>query len=70
MITITTGFHDIVPLHIAETITCIVSMFIGVLITALKIANLQRTRIGQFDADRLNFQRKMELIKVQNVVSR
>ena len=60
---ITTGFGDIVPLHIAETITCIVSMFIGVLITALSIANLQRT-IGQFDADRLGFQRKMELIKV------
>ena len=67
MITITTGFGDIVPLHIAETITCIVSMFIGVLITALTIANLQRT-IGQFDADRLGFQRKMELIKVRNIV--
>ena len=64
---ITTAFGDIVPLHIAETITCIVSMFIGVLITALTIANLQRT-IGQFDADRLNFQRKMELIKVRNIV--
>lgn len=59
---ITTGFGDIVPLHIAETIWCTISMFIGVLITALTIANLQRT-IGQFDAARLNFQRKMELIK-------
>ena len=59
---ITTGFGDIVPLHIAETVWCTISMFIGVLITALTIANLQRT-IGQFDAARLNFQRKMELIK-------
>lgn len=46
---ITTGFGDIVPLHIAETIWCIFSMFVGVIITALTIANLQRT-IGQFDA--------------------
>jgi len=38
-------------------------MFVGVIITALTIANLQRT-IGQFDAARLNFQRKMELIKI------
>jgi len=59
---ITTGFGDIVPLHISETLWCIFSMFVGVIITALTIANLQRT-IGQFDADRLNFQRKMELIK-------
>lgn len=59
---ITTGFGDIVPLHIAETTWCIFSMFIGVLITALTIANLQRT-IGQFDSARLYFQRKIELIK-------
>ena len=64
---ITTGFGDIVPLQIAETITCVLTMFIGVLITALTIANLQRT-IGQFDAARLSFQRKMELIKVLRVV--
>ncbi|KAL7540091.1 hypothetical protein ACHAXR_012578 [Thalassiosira sp. AJA248-18] len=59
---ITTGFGDIVPLHISETVWCIISMFIGVVITALTIANLQRT-IGQFDHARLIFQRKMELIK-------
>lgn len=59
---ITTGFGDIVPLHIAETIWCIFTMFVGVLITALTIANLQRA-IGQFDAARLNFQRKVELIR-------
>ena len=59
---ITTGFGDIVPLHINETLWCIFSMFVGVLITALTIANLQRT-IGQFDAARLSFQRKMEMIR-------
>ena len=59
---ITTGFGDIVPLHISETIWCIGSMFVGVLITALTIANLQRT-IGQADAARLGFQRKLEMIK-------
>ncbi|KAL9190988.1 hypothetical protein ACHAXT_000694 [Thalassiosira profunda] len=59
---ITTGFGDIVPLHVAETAWCILSMFVGVLIAALTIANLQRT-IGQFDAARLGFQRKVELVK-------
>ena len=59
---ITTGFGDIVPLNTGETAWCIFSMFVGVVITAMTIANLQRT-IGQFDAARLTYQRKMELIE-------
>lgn len=37
-------------------------MFVGVVITALTIANLQQL-VTNLDASRLNFQRKMELIK-------
>ncbi len=59
---ITTGFGDIVPLHISETVWCIVSMFVGVIITALTIANIQ-SLVTSVDAPRLNFQRKMEMIK-------
>ena len=58
---ITTGFGDIVPLHLSETVWCIISMFIGVLITALTIANIQ-SLVTSIDAPRLNFQRKMEMI--------
>ena len=59
---ITTGFGDIVPLHISETVWCIISMFVGVIITALTIANIQ-ILVTSVDAPRLNFQRKMEMIK-------
>jgi hypothetical protein len=59
---ITTGFGDIVPLHISETVWCIISMFVGVIITALTIANIQ-SLVTSVDAPRLNFQRKMEMIK-------
>jgi hypothetical protein len=59
---ITTGFGDIVPLHISETVWCIMSMFVGVIITALTIANIQ-SLVTSVDAPRLNFQRKMEMIK-------
>eukprot|EP00956_Cyclotella_meneghiniana_P022301 scaffold41972_cov65-Cyclotella_meneghiniana.AAC.1 len=59
---ITTGFGDIVPLHIHETMWCIFSMFIGVIITALTIANLQLL-VTNLDASRLEFQRKIEMIK-------
>ena len=59
---ITTGFGDIVPLHISETVWCIVSMYIGVIITALTIANIQ-SLVTSVDAPRLNYQRKMEMIK-------
>lgn len=51
-----------VPLYIHETIWCIFSMFIGVMITTLTIANLQLLVIN-LDASRLNFQQKIELIK-------
>ena len=59
---ITTGFGDIVPLHINETIWCIFSMFVGVIITALTIANLQLL-VTNLDASRLEFQRKIEKVK-------
>eukprot|EP00804_Cyclotella_cryptica_P021886 CCRYP_000852-RA/>CCRYP_000852-RA protein AED:0.03 eAED:0.03 QI:454/0.9/0.90/1/0.7/0.72/11/722/2116 len=59
---VTTGFGDIVPLYIQETIWCILSMFVGVLITTLSIANLQLL-VTNLDASRLNFQQKIELIK-------
>ena len=58
---ITTGFGDIVPLQISETVWCIISMFVGVIITALTIANIQ-ILVTSVDAPRLNFQRKMEMI--------
>ena len=56
------GFGDVVPLHMAETRWCIFSTFVGVIITAFTIGNLQRT-IGQVDETRLGFQRKMEMVK-------
>ena len=59
---ITTGFGDIVPLHISETVWCLFSMFVGVIITALTIANIQ-ILVTSVDAPRLNYQRKMEMIK-------
>jgi hypothetical protein len=59
---ITTGFGDIVPLHIHETVWCIFSMFVGVIITAVTIANLQLL-VTNLDASRLEFQRKIEMIK-------
>jgi len=58
---VSTGFGDIVPLHISETVCCIISMFVGVIITALTIANIQ-SLVTSIDAPRLNFQRKMEMI--------
>ena len=49
-------------MHIRETVWCIFSMFVGVIITALTIANLQQL-VTSIDASRLDFQRKMEMIK-------
>lgn len=51
-----------VPLHIHETLWCIFSMFIGVMITTLTIANLQLL-VTNLDASRLEFQRKIEMVK-------
>jgi len=59
---ITTGFGDIVPLTIQETLWCIMSMYIGVVITACAIANLQLL-VTNMDAALTFFQRKIELIK-------
>eukprot|EP00957_Ditylum_brightwellii_P202342 15329745-Ditylum_brightwellii.AAC.1 len=59
---ITTGFGDIVPLTIQETLWCIMSMYIGVVITACVIANLQLL-VTNMDAALTFFQRKIELIK-------
>jgi len=60
---ITTGFGDIVPLSLAETVWCILSMYVGVVITTLAIANLQLL-VTNMDAALTNFQRKMERIKM------
>ena len=60
---ITTGFGDIVPLSTAETVWCILSMYVGVIITTLAIANLQLL-VTNMDAALTNFQRKMERIKM------
>lgn len=59
---ITTGFGDIVPLTIQETVWCVFSMLVGVFITALTIANLQQL-VTSLDASRLSFQREMEIMK-------
>ena len=59
---ITTGLGDIIPMHIRETVWCSFTMFVGFVITALTVANLQMA-IGRFDEARLNFQRKMNTIK-------
>ena len=60
---ITTGFGDIVPLSTAETVWCIFSMYVGVIITTLAIANLQLL-VTNMDAALTNFQRKTERIKM------
>ena len=60
---ITTGFGDIVPLSTAETVWCILSMYVGVVITTLAIANLQLL-VTNMDAALTNFQRKTERIKM------
>jgi hypothetical protein len=59
---ITTGLGDLIPMHIRETVASIVTMFIGFIITALTVANLQMA-IGKFDEARLAFQQKMDMIK-------
>ena len=59
---ITTGFGDIVPLSIPETICCVISMYIGVMITTCAIANLQLL-MTNMDAAQTEFQNKMERIK-------
>ena len=58
---ITTGFGDIVPLSIPETCWCIFTMYVGVIITTLAIANLQLL-VTNMDAAFTNHQRKMELL--------
>eukprot|EP00592_Proboscia_alata_P010539 CAMPEP_0194364498 /NCGR_PEP_ID=MMETSP0174-20130528/12409_1 /TAXON_ID=216777 /ORGANISM="Proboscia alata, Strain PI-D3" /LENGTH=2019 /DNA_ID=CAMNT_0039138563 /DNA_START=856 /DNA_END=6918 /DNA_ORIENTATION=- len=60
---ITTGFGDIVPLSIPETVCCIISMYIGVIITTCTIANLQLL-VTNMDAALTSFQNKVELIKI------
>lgn len=59
---ITTGFGDIVPLSIPETVWCIFSMYVGVLITTCAIANLQLL-VTNMDAALTQFQQKLELTK-------
>jgi len=66
---ITTGFGDIVPLTVPETIWCIVSMYIGALITTCAIANLQLL-VTNLDAARTNFQLKMDSLKMFMVYRR
>ena len=58
---ITTGFGDIVPLSISETIWCIFTMLLGVMITACAIANLQLV-FTNVDAALTNFQGKLETV--------
>lgn len=58
---ITTGFGDIVPLTVSETLWCILSMSIGVIITTCAIANLQLV-VTNVDAAFTEFQQKMETI--------
>ncbi len=58
---ITTGFGDIVPLSIPETVWCICTMVLGVMITACAIANLQLV-VTNVDAALTNFQRKIGTI--------
>jgi len=59
---ITTGFGDIVPISIPETLWCIFSMSLGVIITTCAIANLQLL-VTNMDAAFTDFQRKTETIK-------
>mmetsp|Transcript_6892 Transcript_6892/g.13730 ORF Transcript_6892/g.13730 Transcript_6892/m.13730 type:complete len:1017 (-) Transcript_6892:11-3061(-) len=66
---ITTGFGDIVPLSINETIWCIISMYIGVVITTCAIANLQLLVVNM-DAARTAFQLKMDSLKMFMVYRR
>lgn len=66
---ITTGFGDIVPLTISETVWVIISMYIGVVITTCAIANLQLL-VTNMDAARTNFQLKMDSLKMYMVYRR
>ena len=50
------------PLSIPETVCCVVSMYIGVIITTCAIANLQLL-MTNMDAAQTEFQNKMERIK-------
>lgn len=59
---ITTGFGDIVPLTIPETIWCIFSMYVGVVITTCTIANLQLL-VTNMDAALTGFQYKLERLQ-------
>lgn len=58
---VTTGFGDIVPLTVSETLWCIFSMCIGVIVTTCAIANLQLVVINA-DAAFTEFQQKLETI--------
>ena len=66
---ITTGFGDIVPLSINETVWCIISMYVGVVITTCAIANLQLL-VTNMDAARTAFQLKMDSLKMYMVYRR
>ena len=59
---ITTGFGDIVPLSVPETVWCMFSMVVGVVITTCAIANLQLL-VTNMDAAMTDFQMKMDLVK-------
>jgi len=61
LLQITTGFGDIVPLSIPETVWCILTMFLGVMITACAIANLQLV-VTNVDAALTNFQQKTSTV--------
>jgi CRP-like cAMP-binding protein len=58
---ITTGFGDIVPLTVPETVWCVFSMSIGVIISTCAIANLQLV-VTNVDAAFTEFQHKMDTI--------
>ena len=56
---VTTGFGDIVPSTINETLWVIVTMYIGVLFTTSSIANLTHL-MTDMDKDLDTFQQKQE----------
>jgi len=56
---ITTGFGDITPYSTTETIVCIVSMYVGVLITCSAIANLTLL-VSKFDQSANDYHQKLD----------
>lgn len=56
---ITTGFGDITPSTTAETVICIVTMYVGVIITCSAIANLTLL-VGHFDEASNAFKQKLD----------